>query len=306
MDNLRDGIRRYLKIDLKYDPVNYNILKTEEQDGYKRLLISYMGSEDDDIPAYLLIPKGDGPFPALIIHHQHNGERHLGKSEVCGLAGDPMQAFGAHLAKKGFLVLAPDSICFEDRRKNRSGIIPDEENDWLQHFNEMCYRILKGESLMKKVLDDAVIGISLLCYSKLADKNRIGSLGHSYGGNTALFQMAVDERLAFGCSSGAACTYKTKMKNGTGIEMAEVIPGFIEHYDIDDLIQCIAPRKLLLVSAQNDKYSKDADLIEQQIRQKPCSTDTGWLMHKRYEGGHPLNRERFDYIINWITACTRY
>lgn len=43
--------------------------------------------------------------PAVLINHQHNGERHLGKSEVCGLAGNPLQAFGPELARHGFVVL---------------------------------------------------------------------------------------------------------------------------------------------------------------------------------------------------------
>lgn len=71
---------------------------------------------------------------------------------------------------------------------------------------------------------------------------RICTLGHSYGGNTALFLSALDERISFCCASGSACTYKNRMLNGVGIEMASVIPGFIQKYDIDDLVTCIAPR----------------------------------------------------------------
>ena len=36
--------------------------------------------------------------------------------------------------------------------------------------------------------------------------------------------------------SGSACTYKNRMQNGVGIEMASVIPGFAQKYDIDDLV----------------------------------------------------------------------
>jgi hypothetical protein len=37
-------------------------------------------------------------------------------------------------------VLAPDSICFEDRRAGQVGVQPDP-NDWQQHFDEMTYRV---------------------------------------------------------------------------------------------------------------------------------------------------------------------
>ena len=37
-----------------------------------------------------------------------------------------------------------------------------------------------------------------------------------------------------------------KIERGTGIEMAEVLPGFAMKFDIQDLIKCIAPRQILL------------------------------------------------------------
>lgn len=279
----------------------HKIVNEEECDGYTRILIHYLGSENDEIPAYLLIPKGEGVFPAVLIHHQHNGERHLGKSEVCGLAGNPLQAFGVALVKKGFIVLAPDSICFEDRRKHVKGVLPDEENDFLQHYNEMCYRIFKGSSLMKKVIDDANIAVDLLKNHRKVDKDRIGVLGHSYGGNTVIFQAAINEEIVFACLSGAAATYKNKMENGTGIEMAEVIPEFNIKYDISDLIKCIAPRHVLLVSAMADKYSMDADYIVVKRREIYDELYGGEnLEHKRYNGGHALTKERYEDIIKWI------
>lgn len=303
--DMRRQIKNHLGLDDQFNSNSFDVENIVEHEEYTQMLIFYEGSESDTIPAYLLIPNGEGPFPAVLIHHQHNSERHLGKSEVCGLAGNPLQAFGLQLVKRGFIVLAPDSICFEDRRKNAEGIIPDD-NDFWQHYNEMCYRILRGSSLMKKVINDANIGFNILKSHEKVDKTRLGVVGHSYGGNTVLFQAAMNEDIQFACSSGAACTYNNKIDSGTGIEMAEVIPGFIEQYDVTDLVKCIAPRPLLLVSANDDKYSKDADVIDLQAR--PIFDELGFpnhLVHKRYCGGHALTTERFDYIIQWIMDIAR-
>lgn len=292
VDELRNQIRDFLCITTYSSFTAYKVVKEEKCDGYTRFLINYKGSENDDIPAYLLIPEGDGIFPAVLVHHQHNSERHLGKSEVCGLAGNPLQAFGAVLAKKGYIVLAPDSICFEDRRKNANVANPDGDGYFLQHYNEMCYRLLKGSSLMKKVIEDANIAIELLKAHERVDRRRIGALGHSYGGNTVIFQTAMNEDISFACASGAACTYKNKIENGTGIEMSEVIPGFINKFDIPDLVKCISPRPFLMVSSTDDKYSKDAEYIEQGAG---CNIE-----HYKYTGGHALTRERFEDIFKWI------
>lgn len=93
------------------------------------------------------------------------------------------------------------------------------------------------------------------------------------------------------------------MLNGVGIEMASVIPGFIQKYDIDDLVTCIAPRNLLIVSSDDDKYSKDAPDIVETVT--PIYTECNALnnlQHKRYQGGHALTEERFHDIIEWFDA----
>ena len=303
MTNLRNAIADAIGITVPNGTadIEYKVLESTVQDGYTRQLIEYV-SNGDKVSAFLLLPEVLENNPAILINHQHNREHHLGKSEVCGLAGNPLQAFGPELARRGFVVLAPDSICFESRRKDTSV----EGFDFWQHFDEMCYRILRGEYLMKKVLEDAMCGISLLSNLSFVDKERIGTLGHSYGGNTVLFLAALYERIGFACASGSACTYENRMKNGTGIEMASVIPNFHGKYDIDDLVACIAPRKLLIVSAENDKYSKDAPYIVEKAGEayKELGAMEN-LCHSRYPGGHAMTQERYDQIIEWLDAVAK-
>src|SRR5215217_2566676 len=212
LHELRDQIREFLRFRISDSPTVFVPYEEVEEEEFRRFRISYPSEEDDRIPAFLLVPHGEGPFPALLIHHQHHGQRHFGKSEVCGLVGDPLQAFGPALARRGMVVLSPDSICFEDRRRNRTGTEPDQA-DVDQHYNEMCYRLLKGDTFMRKVLSDSAQGISLLRSHTQVDQERVGMMGHSYGGNTTLFHGALDERIGFACSSGAACSYQFKMTN---------------------------------------------------------------------------------------------
>jgi len=160
--------------------------------------------------------------------------------------------------------------------------------------------------LMRRVLNDAARGVSLLRDHHAVDRQRIGTLGHSYGGNTVLFHAALDVRIGFACASGAACTYANKMRHGTGIEMAEVIPGFTQRFDVQDLVKCIAPRKTLIVSATEDKYSQDAEVIARTARATFSALGTeSNLEHKQYRGGHALTPERFDDLIEWIVAVCR-
>ncbi len=296
-------MQKFLNLNLHQGAVSYKVLATAPFPEYERQLIRYAGSEADEIRAYLFLPKGIKIIGSVLVHHQHNGERHLGKCEVAGIKGDPLQAFCPALARKGFICMAPDSISFEDRRTNMSGteMADDPDDDWLQHYNEMAYRLLRGTTLMKKVIDDSSIGISLLESMPEAIPGKIGILGHSYGGNTVIFHAPFDERIQYSCSSGAVCSYKTKMQHNIGIEMAEVIPGFCEHYDIADLLRDVAPRKLLILSASEDKYAKDAPEIYEEVKKEyQLAGVEENICLKAVEGEHALDEERFDYIVSWF------
>lgn len=237
---------------------------------------------------------------AVVAFHQHASQRHFGKSEVFGLVGDQFQAFGPSLARAGFIVLAPDSVAFEDRRPAGPGTDP-REDDWDQHYNEVAYRLIAGDTLMRKILEDGMAAVSALLDRSDVMPRDISALGHSYGGNTTLFLTAVDQRITAGCASGALASYRRKMADGTGIEMAEVIPGFTTQFDMHHVLAAIAPRPFLVVSADEDKYSVDApDIIESASRSVDRSGNKCNVNHVRVAGGHALDESRFGEIVDWI------
>lgn len=298
-ESLRSELRTFLGVRSRPAAPTVKVLSAVEEDGFVRQLV-HLATAGDTIPAFLAIPPGDGPFPGIVVFHQHAGQRHFGKSEVFGLVGDQFQAFGPALARAGLVVLAPDSIAFEDRRPDGPGTDP-RDDDWEQHYNVLTHRLVAGETLMEKVLEDAMVAVSALAERPDVDADSVGALGHSYGGNTTLFLMAVDERVRFGCASGALGSYRRKKADGTGIEMAEVIPGFAARFDIEQVLAAIAPRPLLAVSGTNDKYAADAD--ELVALAQPAYRAAGAasaVSHIRTVGGHALDRDRFDSIVEWI------
>ena len=91
---------------------------------------------------------------------------------------------------EGLAVLAPDAITFEDRRGAVQGVEPGDR-DWVQHYNAMAYRLLDGDLLMRKCLDDAQRALSVLLDAAEVDERLVGVAGHSYGGYTALYHATV-------------------------------------------------------------------------------------------------------------------
>jgi dienelactone hydrolase len=143
-------------------------MSSTEEDGFARYRVHL--AAEDVIPAYLAVPTGGGPFPAVVIFHQHAGQRHLGKSEVIGLIGDKFRAFGPPLAR-----VVSDSIAFEGRRPAGEGTDP-RDDDWDQHYNELAYRLVVGETVMHKVLQDAMVAVSALSAREDVDSDRLGAL----------------------------------------------------------------------------------------------------------------------------------
>jgi len=262
------------------------------QGDYSTTRISYAGLERDAIPAILLTPNHVQVRGGVVVFHQHNGEFHLGKSEVAGDAGDPYQAFGPALAKRGIAVLAPDAITFEDRRAQTDGVIP-HENDWLQHYNALTYRLVNGDFLMRKCLDDAQRALSVLTEITNDSYGRLGVAGHSYGGLLAMYLAAVDSRCDFAAISGAVCSFEKRMREGTGINMFEVVPGIVEQIETKDLLESIGPRPTLIVSGKEDPYSKDADRVVEGVSETE-------ITHVREPGGHVLDQHRHRCIVDWI------
>jgi dienelactone hydrolase len=271
-----------------------------ERDGYAEQVVSYTG-EEGEVPALLLVP--EHPCGAgVVVHHQHHAQWQFGKSEVAGLCGDSWQAFGPALARRGATVIAHDAVGFEDRRPGGPGI-DARASDASDYFTTMCYRLVRGRPLMCTVLADAAAAHSALAGLDGVEPARIGALGHSMGGASVLLHAALDTRIAFAVVSGSACTYRDRMTHGVGIDCAQAIPGLLELGDLDDIAGLVAPRPLLLCSADEDEYSRDAPRIAAAAAQAYQDAQaSGALQHYRARGGHALTEERFDAIIGWSAA----
>src|SRR4051812_7288984 len=123
---LRDDIRRYLQLGVEAAPNAIQVGEREREDGYTRRAISYSVDDGDTIDALLFEPLVPNPVGAVLALHQHNSEWSIGKSEIAGLVGDPLQAFGPALARRGITVLSPDAVGFESRqgKPGAAGTLP--------------------------------------------------------------------------------------------------------------------------------------------------------------------------------------
>jgi dienelactone hydrolase len=244
--------------------------------------IEYSVEANERIRAFACLPLSHRtPLPAVYCFHQHGGNRLLGKSEVVGLAGDPNQAYAKELAERGFVTLAPDAICFEDRCQDR-------DSPEYNHLHQLHIRLMRGQTLLGKVLHDVSVGIDVLQNMPEVDPNRVGFIGHSYGGRMALFAPVFDHRLkASVCSCGS-----TNYRDMQGIQFDFVVPGFLNHGDIEDVVRLVNPTNLLILGGAHDPGSVG---IASMVDNAKSAFDQGHIDFEVYPGGHEFSnamRER--------------
>lgn len=224
---------------------------TEVCDGFTREQLSYATEPEDRVPAILLVPDSaapEHPAPAICVWHQHHDDWQLGKSEPAGLAGNPRQHVGVTLAKRGYVVLCPDALCFEDRQS------PDLQGGDFERFVFLQY-LVAGKSLAWKAILDMRRAVDYLETRREVDNHRIGCFGHSMGSTFTWLAGPWEPR--FKALAGNCClpTYAGIQRNQLLHCFANFIPGLHPYGDTPDIASLIAPRPLHLNFGELDPGS---------------------------------------------------
>jgi len=257
------------------------VLETADCGSYIRKTIEYAVGTNERVKSFLLVPKDSKErSPAVFCHHQHASQFDLGKSEVVGLKGDPDQAFGAELAERGYIVIAPDAIAFEER--NWSSPTGDAE------YYELTTRLVQGQTLLAKALHDVSVGLDYLENMSEVDVNRLGFVGHSYGGRMAIWAPAFDERIKASVSNCGCINYKDSIMRETGIQPEFCIPSIMQYGDVEDIVRLISPRALRIQATDDDKWSRGSEAIyEYALSSFPANQ----LELGLYKGKHVFTKE---------------
>jgi dienelactone hydrolase len=234
------------------------IVKQEEREGYRldKLLID--NGAGAQVPAWLLVPKGRGPFPAILYHHWHAGQYALGKEELWLDAPDKNGKRGETLVRRGYAVLAIDAYGFGER----SGLGPDgpkqkgrdEETSLSKAFLWM------GRSLWGMMVRDDQVALDVLASRPEVDPKRIGATGISMGSTRTWWLAALDDRVTAAVGVCCLTRYQDLLRAGALREhgIYYFVPGMLKHFDTEAVTSLIAPRPFLTLSGADDGGSPAA------------------------------------------------
>jgi dienelactone hydrolase len=144
------------------------VLEEERRDGltqqHVRIEIA-PGKMTED--AYLLIPEGEGPFPAVVVVY-YDALTGIGRGKSEG------RDYALELAQRGFVALSLGSA--------PETYYPDKARCRLQPLSFHAYEAATCHTLLSRM--------------KQVDPERIGIVGHSYGGKWAMFASCLYDKFA--------------------------------------------------------------------------------------------------------------
>lgn len=202
---------------------------------------------------YLLIPEGRGKKPAVITVYYE-------PETAAGLGGNPHRDFAYQLAKRGFVTLSLGTTEATEA-KNYSLYYPSIENTEVQPLSMLAYAAATAWHALSKVED--------------VDAERIGIVGHSFGGKWAMFASCLFENFACAVWSDPGIVfdesrpsvnywepwylgYHPKPWRKRSVITEEnpargLYPELVENgYDLTDLHALMAPRPFLVSGGSED------------------------------------------------------
>ncbi|WP_313533053.1 alpha/beta hydrolase family protein [Sphingobacterium athyrii] len=227
-------IRNNLRVDgFEVPPLDMQLISSIEQESYTIHTLVFQSLPGVYVPASLYVPKGKGPFPAILNSHGHwpPGRR----SEI-------VQRTAHMLASNGYVCLCIDAMGSGERGRGH-------QHEY--HGANLGSALLDlGTPLMGMQLLENSRAIDLLCDLPEVDPERIGATGASGGGNQTMWLAAMDARVKAAVPVVSVGTFRAYIMNSNCV--CELHPNGLLHFEEGQLLQAMAPKAIKIITALRD------------------------------------------------------
>ncbi len=149
------------------------VLESKRRENFQQLRIRFLWTPQESTTGYLLIPDGDAPRPAVVTVY-YEPETAIG-------LGTPQRDFAYQLARRGFVTLSLGTT-EATAAKTYALYYPDIDRAEVQPLSMLAYA--------------AANAWYVLAERPEVDAERIGIVGHSFGGKWAMFASCLFDRYA--------------------------------------------------------------------------------------------------------------
>ena len=245
----------------------------QQEDGYAIYDITYPSPKTGEVPAYLVLPEGPGPFAGIILMHGSSGSR----STLLPLAKD--------LAHTGAAVLTISAPSARTPGRDWITFTPRDRDEQIQ------------------LMVDLRRGVDLLTQHEKVDPARLGYVGYSYGAAMGGLLAGIEPRIkAYGLMVGDGGLVNHFMEDGEpvgGFEQfdAATRERWLEAMEPIEPIHYVghaSPSALFFQNARHDRSVTEGDALAYQAAgSEPKKVQ--W-----YDSGHGLPQQAYLDMVNWL------
>ena len=243
-----------------YDAVT---IAEEDRGSYVARKLSLNITGDSRVLAYMLVPKGDGPFPGALLLHDHGARFDIGKEKVIrpwdvseqraasakewvdGSYGG--RWIGDELAKRGYVCFSTDALNWGDRGGGGyDGQAMIAAN--LMHL---------GMSFAGLIAHEDMHAAEFLAERPEVDATRVGAMGLSMGAFRTWQVAALSDHIAAGAAICWMATVKGLVTPGNNQVRSQsafsmLHPDLFNYLDYPDVASIACPKPLLIYNGLRD------------------------------------------------------
>lgn len=293
------------------------VTAVEQRKGYQARKIKFNLSSYSRVPAYLLVPDGKGPFPAVVLLHDHGAHFSIGKEKMIRPFGvDSLvmadadqwahqcyadQYAGDYLAANGYVVISVDAL-FWGERGRKEGVRYDKQQAVACSFEML------GRSWSGFISYEDVYTTDFLVTLEEVNPQRIGCMGFSMGGYRSWMLATLSDRIKAGAAVCWMTTTDVQLSREYGggkgdSNYANVLPGLRRYLDYPHIASIACPKAMLFFNGKKDKLfpiPAVEDAYAQLHNVWRSQSAEGKLVTKLWDLPHTCNKEMQREILDFF------
>lgn len=299
------------------DDYDMKVVDSEQREGYRALKVEFNISRWTRVPAYLLVPDGDGKFPSVVMLHDHGAHFQIGKEKmVRPFNDDPAiisdadswvekcydgRYVGDYFARNGYVVLSVDALFWGDRGC-AEGIDYDRQQALASNFLQM------GASWGAYINMDDMRSVEFLSSLPFVDRERIGCLGFSMGAYRSWMLSSMTDLVKV---SASVCWMNTteylmtvdNNQNKGGSAYSMLLPGIRKYMDYPHVASIACPKPSLFFNGSRDKLFPAAGVEDAYRQMREVWDSVGAsdrLVTKMWDEKHFFNKEMQEEVLEFF------
>ena len=246
-------------------PFNPVVIDKIDRGTYIAEKVVFNISNESRILALLLTPKGEGPFPAALMLHDHGAKFDIGKEKYVETWNDEARLKsskqwsekhfsgrfpGDEMAERGYVVLSFDALAWGDR--SVEGFTTESQQALAANLFNL------GTSFAGIIALEDLRAAEFLAGLTQVDKSRVAAVGFSMGAFRAWQVTALSDYISAGIAvcwmgtlKGLMVPGNNQLKGQSAFSMLH--PGLARYLDYPDIAALSAPKPLLVYAGEKDR-----------------------------------------------------